>query len=446
VSVLAFDFFLVEPRFTFAVHDTQYIITFAVTLVVGLVIGTLTARLREQARAARERERRTDALYRLSRQLAAATGSDFLVAMARKQLRELLDFEAAILLPDEAGRLTYRAGQESQIAANPTNLVVAQWAFEHEQAAGLATATLPNATAMFLPLVGSQRTIGVLGVQHADPEHLRGPDARQLLETCASLTALAIERDQLALAAHEVQLQAEAERLRSALLSSVSHDLRTPLAVISGASSSLLSQVARAQEGSRRELLETIQEEADRLARLVDNLLEMTRIEAQGVQPQRQWHVVEELVGSALARLETRLAGRQLAVQIPADLPLVQVDGLLIEQVIINLVDNALKYTPPSTAVRVSAAIDGAQLLVQVHDAGPGLAPGEETKIFEKFYRGNAAGTARGSGLGLAICRAIVLAHGGGIGAANLPGGGARFWFRLPLETPPAVEQDLNAV
>lgn len=444
-SVLTFDFFFVPPRLTFAVSDTQYLITFGVMLVIALTISNLTSRFREQVRRSRERERRTEAMFRLSRQLAGATGIDFLVAMAWKQLTELFGPDVMVLLPDEQNALQVRCGQATSAAKNPKNLVVAQWVYEHGETAGAGTDTLPNATALLIPLAGSQGIVGVVGVGHPEIETLHAPDQWRMLETCASLIALAIERDRITLEAQQMLVQAEAERLRSSLLSSVSHDLRTPLAVIAGAGSSLLKSDHSDNPQVRRDLLQTILDESNRLARLVDNLLEMTRLESGRVAVNKQWHVLEELVGSALTRVQEQLGNRPVQTAIPADLPLVPVDGLLIEQVLINLLDNACKYTPVNAPLEIHAISDGRQVLVSVMDRGPGLAPGDEERVFEKFYRGSAVGASgrRGAGLGLAICLAIIKAHGGRIGAENRPGGGARFWFSLPIEgTPPKIETE----
>lgn len=438
-TVLAFDFFFVPPYFTFSVSDGQYLITFAVMLLIALVTSGLTARIREQVESSRERERRTESLYRLSRQLAGASGSEFLVTMAGRQVQEILGGEVVVLLPDDSQKLVVRVGHETSVARNATDLVVAQWVFEHQQIAGAGTETLPNATALFIPLAGSQGNVGVLGVKVKEIQRLHAPTQRQLLETCASLIALAIERDKLALESQRVMVQAESERLRSSLLSAVSHDLRTPLAAIAGASSSLLDLPHGGDEITRRELLQTVVDESQRLARLVDNLLEMTRIESGAVQIHKQWNVLEEVVGSALHHAKPALGDHPIHVEVPVDLPLIPFDGVLIEQVLINILENAAKYSPTGSPVEVRARHGEKHVVIEVLDRGHGLSPGDEHRVFEKFYRGDSAVAdgQRGVGLGLAICQAIVKAHGGTIHAANRPDGGARFWFTLPLEGPP---------
>jgi two-component system sensor histidine kinase KdpD len=442
LGVLAFDVFFVPPYFRLAVSDTQYVITFAVMLAISLVISALTARIREQVQAAIGRERRTESLHRLSRQLAGAAGTDFLAGMAGRQIAEIFGGETAVYLPEAGGRVEPRWGQKASFVGEEKSAAVAQWVFEHDEAAGAGTETLPNAPALFLPLGGSEGPVGVLAIKPADIDRLRTPDQRRLLEACASQIALALERDRLALEAHEARAEAEADRLRSVLLSSVSHDLRTPLAVISGASSSLLSLEEGASPETRSELLQTIYEEAHRLARLVDNLIDMMRLDAGAVHVKKEWHVLEEVVGSALRRTTTQIAGHPVELSIPADLPLAPLDAVLIEQVLINLLENAAKYTPDNTPIGISARFQRNQVIVEVADRGPGIPEGDEERVFEKFYRGPAAttGERRGAGLGLAICRAILTAHGGTIKAENRPGGGARFWFSLPIVgTPPKV-------
>jgi two-component system sensor histidine kinase KdpD len=310
-----------------------------------------------------------------------------------------------------------------------SELAVSQWVHAHGQVAGQGTDTLPGASGLYLPLTGSRDTVGVLGLRPQDPRSLQAPEQLHQLEIFASQTALAIERARLAEDAERAQVRAETERLRNSLLSSVSHDLRTPLASITGAASTLLENDERLDAGTRRDLLETLHEEADRLNRLVQNLLEMTRLESGALQLHTEWHPVEEVVGAALGRFGKALARRAVTTRVPPDLPLVPMDDVLIEQVLINLLDNVLKYTPAESPIEVSA----------VADRGPGLPPGEERRIFEKFHRAEAAPTVRGAGLGLAICRGIVQAHGGRIWAENRPGGGVSVRFTLPLKDAPPI-------
>jgi two-component system sensor histidine kinase KdpD len=283
--------------------------------------------------------------------------------------------------------------------------------------------------------------VGVLAIRPSQAERLATPEQRQLLETFASQIALALERDRLAEEVQRTLAQAQAEKLRSALLSSVSHDLRTPLAAIAGASSSLLASTSMDAE-TRRDLLQMVYEEAERLSRLVENLLTMTRVESGHMTVQKQWQPLEEVVGTALQRLSHQLSAHPVNINMASDFPFVPVDGILLEQVLMNLLDNAAKYAPAGTPIDIHAWIDEGEALVQVADRGPGLAADDLGRVFEKFYRGaHPPSTAsRGAGLGLAICSAIIQAHGGRIWAENRPGGGACFWFSLPLEgSPPTV-------
>ena len=442
LSVAAFDFFFVPPYFTFAVSDTQYLVTFAVMLVVALVISSLAVRIRAQAESAREREQRMAALYAMSRELAGTRGVRELQNVAVRHIAEVFRTQVVVLLPQADGRLAPADGDAAQFPMDASELAVSQWVHEHGQVAGQGTDTLPGASGLYLPLTGSRGSVGVLGLRPQDPRPLQAPEQLHQLETFASQTALAIERARLAEDAERAQVRAETERLRNSLLSSVSHDLRTPLASITGAASTLLENEAHLDADTRRDLLESLHEEADRLNRLVQNLLEMTRLESGALQLHTEWHPVEEVVGAALGRFGKALARRAVTTRVPPDLPLVPMDDVLIEQVLINLLDNVLKYTPAESPIEVSAEDGGGAVLIEVADRGPGLRAGEERRIFEKFHRAEAAPTQRGAGLGLAICRGIVNAHGGRIWAENRPGGGVSVRFTLPVkEAPPILSE-----
>jgi two-component system sensor histidine kinase KdpD len=441
LSVAAFDFFFVPPHLTFAVADSQYVVTFAVMLMVSLLISTLAAQVRAQADAARQRERRTQVLYATSRDLGAARTAEEVAQVASRHVSDVFRGPAGIFTPGPDGAL--RATSGAAPAEGSREAAVAQWAFDHGKPAGLGTDTLPGASAVYLPLRGTQAVLGVLGVR-PDPEVLPlRPDQVDVLEALARQAASGLERVRLAEEAHQARIAVEAERLRSTLLSSVSHDLRTPLATITGAASSLLHD-ASLGPGARRELEEAIFEESGRLNRLVTNLLDMTRLESGSLRLSRDWHSLEELVGAALRRLEPGLTGRLVRLNVPASLPLVPVDGVLIEQALVNLIDNALKYTDPAGAIDVTAEVADGSLVVEVADEGPGLPAGALERVFEKFYR--AAPHKRGFGLGLPICRAILSAHGGRIWAERREPRGTRFRLALPLgEAPPATgEEDVE--
>ena len=433
LSVATFDFFFVPPYFTFRVADGQYVVTFAVMLVVALVTSTLTVRIRQQAESARERERRTATLYAMSREFARLRDVDDLLSVAVGHIGEVFASEVSVFLPDGSGRLVPRAGSLGTSEGDTSERKVIEWVYKHSQMAGLGTGSLPGARALYLPLVASRGTIGVLGVRPATPQAFTVPEQLHLLETFAAQTALAIERVKLAEEVQQAEFRVESERLRNTLLSSVSHDLRTPLATITGAASSLLEEMDRLDPAARRELLQAIHEEADRLNRLVNDLLDMTRLESGAIEVRKEWHPLEEIVGAALARLGRRLEDRPVTTRLPADLPLVPLDGVLMEQLLINLLENALKHTPPRTPIEIAAAVNNGEVRLEVADRGPGLPPGDEARVFDKFYRGRQAQGGRGVGLGLTICRGIVEAHGGQISAENRPGGGVVFRVALPV-------------
>ena len=439
LSVAAFDFFFVPPFLSFAVSDSEHLITFAVMLVVALVISGLTVRIRAQADSARQRERRIAALYTMGRELATTRDVEGLLETALRHIGEVFAGPLVVLLPDDTGRVATRRTYPLVFPMDANELAVAQWVYEHRQPAGRGTATLPGARALYLPLIGSRGAVGVLGVSPVEPRALESPEQRHQLETFANQMALAIERAHFVEEAQRAQIRMEAERLRSSLLSSVSHDLRTPLATVTGASSSLLENGDQIDEGTRKELLGSIHREAERLDRLVNNLLDMTRLESGGVKIQKEWQPLEGVVGAALKHLESRLQDRPIQIDLPADLPLVPIDAVLIEQLLINILENAVKYTPSGSPIDISAALAAGAVTVEIADRGPGFPSGDEERVFDKFYRGGAA-RGRGVGLGLAICRAIVEVHGGEISAENRLAGGAVLRFTLPLgESPPDI-------
>ncbi|MBL0312325.1 MAG: sensor histidine kinase KdpD [Holophagaceae bacterium] len=437
LSVLAFDFFFVPPYLTFTVSDFRHLGTFGVMLSVGLVIGNLTAQIRQQAVLARTREERTQALYRLSRELARGADSAPLVASAIRNLASQFHSQVVVLLPDEDGRLK-PSEAEPAYPIHDQELGVARWVFEHGEPAGLGTDTLPGAKAMYLPMLGASGSVGVLGIQPEGSATWMEPGQKHLLEAFANQTALALERAQLSAQRSHAQVQMEREQMRNALLSSVSHDLRTPLGTITGAASALLDESAQMAEGTRHEMLQTIQEEAHRLHRLVTNLLDLTRLESGALAVHKEWTPMEEVVGTALNRIESQILGRDIRVELPPDLPLVPLDPVLFEQVVINLVENAAKFSPADQPITIKAWATERNFTLVVQDSGPGIPEGHEERIFEKLVR--LPGTsAPGAGLGLAICRGIVQAHGGRIQAANRPMGGAQVLVSLPLEdAPPA--------
>ena len=440
LSVAAFDFFFIAPQLTFAVQDTQYLWTFAVMLVTAFVISTLTARVKFQAESARGRERRTASLYAASRQLAATQSRDQIARAAVPHIAEAVDARVVVLLPDNDRRLVPLGADIGGFVPGPHDEAVANWVLQHGQTAGRGTATLPGAVGVYLPLTASHGVVGVLGIVPNEAKGSLGRDQLHLLQTFAGLVGLALERADLAREAERIRLQMETERLRSSLLSAVSHDLRTPLSVITGAASTLLEGDAPLDPQVRRELLVSVLEEAERLNRLVANLLDMTRLEAGALEVRKEWQSLEEIVGAALGRLSRQLKDHPVAARIQPDLPLVPMDDLLIQQVLVNLLENAVKYAPAGTPIEVRASAEEGFLGVEVADRGPGLPPADVERVFEKFYRTSDSTGRPGAGLGLAICRGIVELHGGKIHAQNRGDGGAVFRFTLPLAaSPPTV-------
>ena len=436
LNVGAFDFFFVPPRFTFAVGDAQYLLTFAVMLAVGLLVGQLTAGLRYQARVASHRERRSHALFEVARDLSSVLATEQVVEAAKQAVAREFRARVHIFVLDADDRLAAPAAGADEAGLDTG---AARWAFDHAQEAGLGTDTLPGNPWRYLPLKAPMRVRGVLALKPDELRLLGVPEQRRQLETFAALTAIALERVHYVDVAQRATVQIETERLRNSLLAALSHDLRTPLAGLVGMAESL-RMTQPPLSAAQQELADDLRDEALRMSAQVNNLLDMARIESGEVRLRHEWHSVEELAGSS-ARIAARLLQpRRLTTDIPADLPLVECDAVLLERVLVNLLENAAKYTPPSAHVSIAALAEAGQMRITVADDGPGIARGQEKEIFGKFSRGVRESSTSGVGLGLAICKAIVEAHGGSISAHNLATGGAEFTFTLPLGEPPAVE------
>jgi two-component system, OmpR family, sensor histidine kinase KdpD len=439
LSVCSFDFFFVPPRFSFAVSDVQYFLTFFIMLAVGLITGQLTAGLRFQARVASHREERAGSLYEIARDLSGAVQIDQVVRISDESIERTFRASAALLLPNADGQLTAASSRADTTLNVDTG--IAQWAFDKGQPAGFSTDTLPGSEVLYIPLRAPTRARGVLAVKAHNRRLLHIPEQRQLLDTFAALIAIALERVHYVEVAQDALVRMESERLRNSLLAALSHDLRTPLTVLVGLAESL-TLTKPPLSAAQLESAEAIQDEARRMSTLVSNLLDMARIESGAVKLNLQWQPLEEVVGSALNALHGMLQQHRVEVQLPRDLPLVRFDALLIERVLVNLLENAAKYTPPGTTITLAAEIIGDMLSVSVSDDGPGLPVGREEAVFQKFTRGERESATPGVGLGLAICRAIVESHHGKIIATHRPGGGARFTFTLPMGQPPAAAEE----
>jgi two-component system, OmpR family, sensor histidine kinase KdpD len=439
LSVLAFDFCFVPPRFTFEVAETHYIFTFAVMFLVALVISHLTALIRRQAEAARLQERQTAAMHSLSRDLASTRGVEQILQVAVKHISEIFECQAAALLPDEKGQVHVAAGDPAVFHQDIIKeLGIAQRTYDTGEMAGWGTQNLPESQILYVPLPAADATIGVLALRPRDPESeywLLPEQLRlRLLESLAKQVALALQVERLQKTALAAQIAVETERLRSSLLGSVTHDFQTPLAAIMGSASSLLELRSQLDGKLAQEMLTNIYDEADRLSRLVNNLLNIAKLESGSLMLHKELQPLEEVVGAALNRLERKLADRPIAISLPADLPMVPLDAALAEHIFLNLLENALKYTPPGSPIAISAVRQDNEIEVEVADRGPGFLPADLERIFEMFYRGTGDLGPKGYGLGLSICRAIVQAHGGRIWAENLAGGGAAVRFSFLLE------------
>jgi two-component system sensor histidine kinase KdpD len=434
LAVAIFDFFFVPPFYTFAVSDFRHVLTFVVMLFAGVLISTLAGRMRRQSAAAREREHRTAALYSLTRALAGARDAQAIASVASSQIRDVFESEAVLLVADEEAPFGLSAPGASDLELADADRTVARWVLEHGRSAGRGLDTLPGARIIGKPLLAEGKAVGVLAVLPHPETRFDDPSQRHLLVTFVAQIALALERAQLAEEAKRAELRAETEEMRSSLLSSVSHDLRTPIGTVLGTATTMLDAGDTLGPEERSELTATIRDEAARLAHLVENLLEMTRVEAGGLEVHKEWVPIEELVGAVLNRFESSLEKRDVRISVPSEL-LAPVDPVLFEQVLVNLIENALKHTPPESPIEISAKSEDGFVAIEVADRGPGLPKGSEASIFEKFVRGEGRG--RGVGLGLAICRGIVQVHGGTIEAKNRAGGGASFRVTLPLEGDP---------
>ncbi len=437
LGVLCYDYFFVQPLYEVSVMDRRYILTFAMMFIVSFVMSELAGRLRRQERGAAAREERTTVLYALTKELAATDVPARIAATAARHASESFNAQAFVLAATRDDELVPLGAFPEGEALGPKELGVAEWAQAHDDLAGRGTDTLPGSDILCAPLRVSHVRLGVLALMPRERTPLSA-DQRAFLDVFSRQVAVALERARLAAEARSAALRAKTEEMRASLLSAVSHDLRTPLASITGAATAMRDD-PKLSADTRSELIEAIVEEAGRLERLVGNLLDMTRLESGAVSLHRDWVPLDEIVSSALTRLEERLAERPVLVDMPEGLPLLWVDPVLFEQLFVNLLENADKYTPARSPIEIRARANPTSVAIEVVDHGPGIPAGSEEEIFEKFFRGSHSGRP-GVGLGLPICRGIVDAHGGSIRALSQPGGGAHFHVSVPIGgRPPSV-------
>lgn len=441
VSVLTFDFFFVDPRLTFTVNDTQYLFTFLGLLIVGLIISNLAALLRDQVDILRLRQQHSQALNNFSRELTAAITLDQMLDTVIRNVGEMFNRQAVILLPEE-GRLAMKAAT-AELKMDDSELAVAEWAYKNNQPAGHGTDTLPAASIRFIPLVTVRGTIGVLGVKPLDSQQTLSFDQRMLLEGAVNLSALAIDRASYAEKAAQIETLRSTEKLQTALLNSISHELRTPLASITGVLTSLSESGRSAPENqldpaTSLELINSATQQAERLNHLVGNLLDMTRLEAGAIRLNREPTDLQDLVNAAVTQANKSACQHPIQINVPAELPVALLDAVLIAQVLTNLLDNACKYSPPGSPITVAASLTENRVTFSVQDSGIGIPEEDLERIFDKFYQVHRVDhvqqleTITGTGLGLSICRGIVEAHGGKIWARNNPGQGITVTFTLP--------------
>lgn len=426
LSVSAFNFFFIEPLYSFNIAESSYWMTLLVMLITSLVISAQAAQLRLQTVFARKRANENQIFYAMTRDMAATRGTENIASTAVKHMQAVLDMDITVWNVDSASHVGVVTGYPPYFDIKEESTI--RWCYENRQMAGRNTNTMPTAKGVYIPLLSSDRIFGVLGIIPKDGTVFEDTIQLPLIEIFANILASSLERARAAESAEQSKVEAESEKLRNILLSSVSHDLRTPLATISGASSSLLLEEGKLSADDRRELLLSIHEESERLSKIVSNLLDVTRLESTDINLNRHYYGIDELIGNVLLHIEDSLHNHSIKTVIEEGLPFLYVDGVLIEQLLVNLLENAVKYTPEGTVITLTAAQENGKLIVSVADEGSGIPEGEEEKIFDKFY------SSHGTGLGLAICRGIVTAHGGKIKAENRAEGGARFSFIIPIK------------
>jgi two-component system sensor histidine kinase KdpD len=442
-SAVAYNFFFLPPIYTFTIADPANVVAFGLFTLVAIIVSGVAARGRTQAKAATERARVTESLYSFSRKLAGAGTLDDVLWATAYQTALLLKVRVMLLLP-EHGSIAVRAGYPPEDILDDADLAAARWAWENDHAAGRGSDTLPGARRLFLPMHTGRGAIGVMGIDSDKPGPMLTPDQRRLLDALLDQGALAIERVRLVEEMDRVERVAETERLRSALLTSISHDLKTPLAAVLGAAGALRDIGSKLSDAEKADLLTTIIDESERLNRFIANLLDMTKLESGAVSPNVGLHDLGEIVGSALRRASRILSHHNVELELAPDLPMLEVDAVLFEQALFNLLDNAAKYAPTETTIRIQSWRTADSVCLCVLDEGSGIPPDDLEHIFDKFYRAQKTDQVRaGTGLGLAISRGFVEAMHGTIAAANRTDrSGAAFTISLPI---PRGRQTLDA-
>jgi len=431
---LAYNFFFLPPIYTFTITDPTNIAAFFFFMLIAILVSNVAARVRTQADTAIGRIRTTEQLYAFSRKLAGTATLDDVLWATAYQTALMLKVRVVLLLP-ENGVLTVKAGYPPEDELDKADLAAANWAWSNDRSAGRGSDTLPGAKRLFLPMRTGRGLIGAIGIDDDRTGPLLTPDQRRLLDALVDQGALAIERVLLVEDMDRVKRTVESERLRSALLTSISHDLKTPLASVLGAASTMRDLATNLSDAEKRDLLATVIDESERLNRFIANLLDMTKLESGAIVPNTALHDVGEIVGSALHRAGKILARHKVSLQLAADLPMLELDAVLFEQVLFNLLDNAAKYAPPDTTVSIRSIRETNSVSLQVADEGEGIPPTELESVFDKFYRAQKGDHVRpGTGLGLAISRGFVEAMGGRITAANRADRkGAVITIRLPI-------------
>ncbi|KJS83653.1 MAG: hypothetical protein JM58_12310 [Peptococcaceae bacterium BICA1-8] len=434
IGVLAFDVFFVPPVLSLTVDDLRYLLSFLIFLLVAIITSTMAIRLSNQVEIARQRETRTAALYALSRKIVAEDTLDKILNTVCRVVAETFAGEVFILMPDNNNEMVIKGATNAEIIFDEKEFAAARWVLAHGRIAGKSTDTFDNINNLYLPLKSEEEIVGILGVKFHTPEQSMSSEQSELLEAFANLTALAIVRMQLANEAEQARYLTQSERLRTALFNSISHELRTPLASIIGAVTSLLDEGELFSKKDKKSLLSTVNESAQRMNRLVGNLLDMARLESGMMKLKWEWCDLQEIIGVAIRRLQDFLQDRKLVIDLPNNLPLIKVDFTLLEQVLVNLLDNAIKYSPLESEIKISVTIETENIKINIIDKGPGIADDDRERVFDKFYRLYSPQHVTGTGLGLSICKGIIEAHGGSIWVESFDGNGSQFTFTLPLD------------